>query len=294
MRVFVTGASGHIASALVPELIAAGHDVVGLARSDQSADVLTAMGAEVRRGGLRDLDALGEAAATADAVVHLAFDHAAVAAGKFPEAVATDLAAVQALGQALVGTGKALLGIGLTRTGNPERDATIDANPRSAVARAINDYAKRDVRTVLVAIPPVTHSARDRHGFIPTLIAAARRTGVSAYVGEGANRWPAGHVLDVAHLYRLALANAPAGSQLFAATEAGIPVREIADTIGRHLELPTQSISAAEAAEHFTGFPFIALDITMDNTGTRQLLDWTPVHPGLLADLDDGHYFATR
>ncbi|WP_432044839.1 SDR family oxidoreductase [Streptomyces asiaticus] len=293
MRVFVTGASGHIASAVVPELIGAGHEVVGLARSDASAAVVKALGAEVRRGDLDDLDGLREAATDADAVVHLAFNHDAIPAGKFAEAVAADLAVVRTLGDALAGTGKTLIGVGLTHTGDPLRDAAIDANPRSAVGRLINDFTERGVRTVLVAIPPVTHSTRDRTGFIPMLIKIARDTGVSGYVGDGANRWPAGHTLDVGRLYRLALEKAPAGSQLYAAAEEGITVREIAETIGRHLEVPAVSIPAERAADHFTGFPFITLDITMPNADTRRLLDWEPVHPGLIADLDDGHYFTT-
>ncbi|MBA6441449.1 SDR family oxidoreductase [Streptomyces sp. GMR22] len=293
MRVFVTGASGHIASAVVPELIRAGHEVVGLARSDASAAAVKALGAEVRRGDLDDLDGLREAAADADAVVHLAFNHDAIPAGKFAEAVAADLAVVRTLGDALAGTGKTLIGVGFTKTGDPLRDAAIDANPRSAVGRLINDFTERGVRTVLVAIPPVTHSTRDRTGFIPMLIKIARDTGVSGYVGDGANRWPAGHTLDVGRLYRLALEKAPAGSQLYAAAEEGITVREIAETIGRHLDVPAVSIPAERAADHFTGFPFITLDITMPNADTRRLLDWEPVHPGLIADLDDGHYFTT-
>jgi nucleoside-diphosphate-sugar epimerase len=291
MRVFVTGASGHIGSAVVPELIGAGHEVTGLARSEASAAAVKAMGAEVRRGDLSDPDGLREAAAGADAVVHLAFDHETMFAGNFAGAVATDLAVVQAFGDALAGTGKTFIGIGLTRTGDAQRDATINANPRAAVARAIAGFTGRGVRTILVAIPPVTHSSRDKQGFIPILINIARNTGVSGYVGEGANRWPAAHTLDVAVLYRLALEAAPAGSQLYAAAEEGIPVREIAEVIGRHLGIPAVSVPAANAADHFKGFGFITMDITMPNADTRQLLGWEPTHPGLIADLDDGHYF---
>lgn len=293
MRVFVTGASGHIGSAVVPELIQGGHEVVGLARSDASAATVKAMGAEARRGDLGDPAGLREAAADADAVIHLAFDHATMMAGDFPGAVATDMAVVQAIGDALAGTGKTLIGIGLTHTGDAKRDEAIDANPRSAVARAIAGLTERGVRTILVAIPPVTHSTRDRHGFIPMLIKIARDTGVSGYVGDGANRWAAGHTLDVASLYRLALDKAPAGSQLYAAAEEGITVREIAETIGRHLNVPAVSISAEQAADHFKTFPFITYDMAMPNAETRQLLGWEPVHPGLIADLEQGHYFTT-
>jgi len=292
MRVFVTGASGHIGSAVIPELIQAGHEVTGLARSDASAAAVTAMGAEVRRGDLGDPDGLRAAATDADAVVHLAFDHDTMMAGDFAGAVATDLAVVQALGDGLAGPGKTLIGVGLRRTGDARRDAAIDASPRSAVSRAIAGFGERGVRTILVAIPSVTHSARDRHGFIPMLIKIARDTGVSGYVDEGANRWPAGHTLDVATLYRLALDKAPAGAQLYAAAEEGITVREIAETIGRHLGLPAVSIPAEKAADHFKAFPFIMLDITMPNADTRRLLGWEPTHPGLIADLEQGHYFA--
>jgi nucleoside-diphosphate-sugar epimerase len=203
------------------------------------------------------------------------------------------MAVVQAIGDALAGTGKTLIGIGLTRTGDAKRDAAIEANPRSAVAGAIAGLADRGVRTTLIAIPPVTHSPRDQHGFIPTLIKIARDTGVSGYVGDGANRWAAGHTLDVASLYRLALEKAPAGAQLYAAAEEGITVREIAETIGRHLDIPAVSIPAEQAAGHFATFPFVTLDITMPSAQTRQLLGWEPVHPGLMADLEQGHYFTT-
>ena len=251
------------------------------------------MGAEVRRGDLGDPVGLRKAAVDADAVIHLAFDHATMSAGDFPGAVATDMAVVQALGDALAGTGKTLVGVGLTHTGDAKRDAAIDANPRSAVARAIAGFTERGVRTILVAIPPVTHSTRDRHGFIPTLIKIARDTGVSGYVGDGANHWPAGHVLDIGRLYRLALDKAPAGAQLYGAADRGIRVREIAETIGRRLGLPAARIPAEQAANHFKAFPFITLDITMPNAETRQLLGWDPVYPGLIADLEQGHYFTT-
>jgi nucleoside-diphosphate-sugar epimerase len=298
MRVFVTGASGHIGSAVVPELIRAGHEVTGLARSDASAASVKALGAEVRRGDLADPAGLREAAADADAVIHLAFDHATMMAGDFPAATATDLAVVQALGTVLAntglaGTGKTFIGVGLKPTGDARRDAVINANPRSAVTRAIDELTGRGVRTIFVSIPPVTHSAQDRHGFIPMLIQIARTAGVSGYVGDGANRWPAGHTLDVAALYRLALDQAPAGTQLVAAAEEGIPVREIAEAIGRHLGIPAVSIPPEQAAAHFAAFPFITMDITMPSTETRRLLGWQPVHPGLLADLDQGHYFTT-
>ena len=292
MRVFVTGASGHIGSAVVPQLIEGGHEVVGLARSDESAVAVKSMGAEVHRGDFADLAGLRDAAAGADAVIHLAFDHAAMSGGDFGGAVATDMGVVQALGDGLAGTGKTFIGVGLRRSSDAKRDAAIVANPRSAVSDTIAGFSARGVRTILVGIPPVTHSDRDRHGFIPRLIKIARDTGVSGYVGEGANHWPAAHTLDVARLYRLALTEAPDGAQLYAAAEQGIPVREIAGTIGRRLGVPAVSIPAEQAAGHFTGFPFISMDITMPNAETRELLGWEPVHPGLIADLEQGHYFS--
>jgi len=178
-------------------------------------------------------------------------------------------------------------------TGDAALDAVISANPRSAAARTIAGFTDRGVRSMLVAIPPVTHSTRDRIGFVPTLIKIARGAGVSGYVGEGANRWPAAHAPDVGRLFRLALDKAPAGAQLYAVAEQGVTVREIAETIGRHLGVPTASIPAEQAADHFKAFaPFITLDIPLVSTSTRELLDWEPVQPGLIADLEEGHYFS--
>jgi nucleoside-diphosphate-sugar epimerase len=291
MRVFVTGASGHIGSAVVTELLKAGHEVTGLARSGASAAAVQELGAHVRRGDLADLDGLRAAAAGADAVVHLAFDHETMIAGNFAGAVATDLAVVGAIGDALAGTGKTFIGVGVRGSGDARHDTAASANPRVAVTRLIDELGERGVRTVLVAIPPVTHSSLDKHGFIPMLIKVARDTGVSGYVDEGANRWPAGHTLDVAALYPLALEKAPAGAQLYAAAEDGVPVREIAEAIGRRLGIPAVSIPAGKAADHFKGFPFITMDVTMPGAQTRQLLGWQPARPGLLADLGEDHYF---
>ena len=294
MRVFVTGASGHIGSALVPELVQAGHEVTGLARSQTSAAAVKALGAEVRRGDTSDLDGLREAAASTDAVVHLAFNHdVAFIRADMAAAAAMDMATVQAFGDALAGTGKTFIGIGLgeAAAGGP----AASGNPRSAVAREIAGFAGRGIRSVLVAIPPVVHSTRDKAGFIPILIRIARAAGVSGYVGDGANRWPAVHTLDLGRLYRLALEKAPAGSQLIAAADEGVAVREIAETIGRHLDIPAVSIPADKATEHFGPFGAImSLGLPpVSNASTRQLLDWSPEHPGLIADLNEGHYFAT-
>jgi nucleoside-diphosphate-sugar epimerase len=296
MRVFVTGASGHIGSAVVPELIQAGHEVTSLARSETSAAAVKALGADVRLGDTGDLDGLREAAASADAVVHLAFNHDVMAAGDMAGATAMDMATVRAFGDALAGTGKTFIGIGLGNA--PGGGPAASANPRSAVAGEIAGFAGRGIRSMLVAIPPVVHSTRDKSGFIPTLIRIARATGVSGYVGDGANRWPAVHTLDLARLYRLALEKAPAGSQLIAAAEEGVAVREIAETIGRRLDIPAVSIPADKAMEHFATEHFGAFGAIMmmglppmSNASTRQLLGWEPGHPGLITDLDEGHYF---
>jgi len=291
MRVFVTGASGHIASAVIPELIMAGDEVTGLARSETSATAMKALGAEIRLGDTSDLDGLREAAASADAVIHLAFNHDVMAAGDMAGAAAMDMATVQAFGDALAGPGRTFIGIGLVSDGD---GPVASANPRSAVAREIAGFAGRGIRSLLVAIPPVVHSTRDKQGFVPTLIRIARATGVSGYVGDGANRWPAVHTLDLGRLYRLALEKAPAGSQLIAAAEEGIAVRDIAEAIGRHLGIRAVSVAADKATEHFGPFGMVmTLGLPpMSNVSTRQLLGWEPSHPGLIADLDQGHYFA--
>jgi nucleoside-diphosphate-sugar epimerase len=292
MRVFVTGASGHIASAVIPELITAGHEVTGLARSETSAAAVKALGAEVRLGDTSDLDGLREAAASADAVIHLAFNHDVMAAGDMAAAAALDMATVQAFGDALEGTGKIFMGIGLRNAADGGPAAS--ANPRRAVAREIAGFAGRGIQSVLVAIPPVVHSTRDKQGFIPTLIRIARATGVSGYVGNGAHQWPTVHTLDLGRLYQLGLEKATAGSQLIAASEEGIAVREIAEVIGRHLGIRAVSVAAEKATEHFGPFGMVmTLGIPpMSNASTWQLLGWEPDHPGLIADLGQGHYFA--
>jgi len=299
MRVFVTGASGHLGSAIVPELIAAGHDVVGLVRSDAAAAAVTAFGATVHRGDLSDLDGLAKAAADSDGVIHLAFDHDRMRTGDWAAAIAADLAVLQTFGDALAGTGKALVGtsgtLAVANLGRPgtEEDAGSPGG-RTDAENAVIGFAERDVRSSVVRVPPITHSTLDRHGFARTLIAIAKQTGVAGYPGDGANRWPAGHTLDVGHLYRLALEDAPAGTRWHAAGDEGIPVREIAQSIGGHLGLPVASIPADRVEAHFG---FLAAVLVLDNPvttqATRRILGWEPVHPGLLADFETGDYFTT-
>ncbi|MGW7423144.1 SDR family oxidoreductase [Streptomyces sp. NPDC054813] len=296
MRVFVTGASGHIASAVIPELLRAGHEVVGLARSDDSAAAVTALGAEVRRGDLADLDGLRAAARDADAVVHLAFDHAAMAAGDMAGAAATDLAVTRAFGEALAGTGKTLFGIGMGRgDGNEHIEKTVNANPRSVTRELLGELAGQGVRTVVVGIPPVVHSTRDRGGFLPILIGIARATGVSGYAGDGGNRWSGVHTLDLARLYRLALEKAPAGAELHAVADEGVTVREIAEVIGGRLGVPVERVPEERVAGHFGFFgALISMDVPVNGARTRESLGWEPVEVGLIGDLEEGHYFKSE
>ena len=298
MRVFVTGASGHIGSAVVPELLQAGHRVVGLARSDRSAAALAAAGAEVRRGDLDDLDGLRAAAAAADGVIHLAFKHDLMGAGDFAGAAAADLAATEVLAEALRGTGRplvttsgTLLLAGITGRPGTEADAA-PGGPRVEAENLVISLAGRGVRSSAVRLPPIVHSPLDHHGFAHILIGIARQTGQSGYVADGANRWPSVHTLDAARVYRLALEGAPAGSRLHAVADEGIPFRDIAATIGRGTGVPAASISAADAAERFAFLgTLVGVDNPVSSAATRTLLGWEPAHPGLLEDLAHGHYF---
>ncbi|MFG1652857.1 SDR family oxidoreductase [Micromonospora sp. NPDC049275] len=300
MRVFVTGASGHLGSAVVPNLLSAGHDVVGLARSDTSAAAIEKLGADVRRGDLSDLDVLREEAAASDGVIHLAFRHDLMINGDMAGAAETDLAALGALADGLDGSGKPLVGTSGTAmlamggiVGRPgtERDA-FPSGYRIDAENFVVDLAARGVRSSIVRLAPTVHSTLDHYGFITAIIAAARQHGYAAYVGEGTNRWPAVHTLDAAELYRLALEKAPAGARLHAAADEGVSFRQIATAIGRNLDIPVRSISPDEA-DNFFGFlgSFAQMDNPTSSALTRELLGWSPVHPDLIADLNEGHYF---
>ncbi|KAB1990774.1 SDR family oxidoreductase [Streptomyces triticiradicis] len=308
MRVFVTGASGWIGSALVPELIGAGHQVVGLARSDASAAALTEAGAEAVSGTLDDLDVLRETAKASDGVIHLAFKHDLAFTGGFQDAADADRRAVETFGDVLAGSGKpfviasGLVGVAPGRVSTEADGRTPDGatahlpggpRTRMGTAHVTLALADRNVRSSVVRLPPTVHGEGDG-GFVPALIGIARDKGVAGYVGDGTQRWPATHRDDAARVFRLALEGAPAGSVLHASAEDGVPLRSVAEAIGRHLDVPTRSVPAEEAAEHFTWLSgFIGLDSPASSERTRELLGWHPTGPGLIEDLDKGHYFRT-
>jgi nucleoside-diphosphate-sugar epimerase len=284
----------------VPELLRAGHQVVGLARSDDSAKALAAAGADVRRGDLDDLDGLREAATRADGVIHLAFKHDLMAAYDFASAVAADLAAIQALASGLEGTGKPFVTTSGTLmltfagiSGRPGTEADFaPGGPRVDAENFVTGLADGGVRSSVVRLPPIVHSSLDHNGFVRILIGIARQSGMSAYVDDGANRWPSVHTLDAARVYRLALEGAPAGSRLHAVADEGVPFRDIAAAIARGVGVPTAGIPAAEAAERFAFLGgFVGVDNPTSSEVTRKVLGWEPTHPGLIEDLEHGHYF---
>lgn len=299
MRVFVTGASGFIGTAVARELRDEGHQVLALARTDESANALADAGYDVHRGSLDDLDSLAAGASRSDGVIHLAYNH------DFVDMVAAgegDLRAVNAMGDALAGsdrplviaTGSLLLVLGFSAPlGRPgtEDDEPDLPGPRINSERALAALAPRGVRTSSVRLSPTVHGEGD-HGFVARLISIAREKGAAAYVGTGENRWPAVHRLDAARLFRLALERGPANSRWHGVAEEGVPFRMIAEAIGRHLDLPVLSLSPAEAADHF-GFlgHLVQLDNPTSNALTRERLGWRVENPSLLEDLDGGHYF---
>jgi nucleoside-diphosphate-sugar epimerase len=294
MRYFVTGASGWIGSATISELLAAGHQVVGLARSGTSAEAVAALGAEVLRGDLDDLKALRAGAAASDGVVHLGYNHDF---SRMDDAAQTDRQAIEAIGESLQGSDRPLviasgtLGLARGRVGTEQDHPDAGIHPRVANARATLALADRGVRSSVVRFAPTVHGPGD-HGFVATLVDIARGKGISGYIDDGANRWPAVHRFDAGKLVSLAVQHAPAGSVLHAVGEIGIPTRVIAEAIGRGLDLPIVSVPAEQATAHFGWLGrFFGADAPASNTLTRELMSWEPTHQGLIADLDAGSYF---
>jgi len=295
MRVFLTGATGFIGSAIVPELIKAGHQVLGLTRSDPGARSLIAAGAEVHRGSLEDPESLRSGAAQSDGVIHCAFDHSAFGSdfSKFLEVCEKDRRAIEALGDALKGSDRPLVITSGTAMGNavPGQPATEDhfdpnhPNPRRLSEVAGTAVLERGVNVSVVRLPQVHDTVKQ--GLITYAVQVAREKAASAYIGEGLNRWPAAHVLDVAHLYRLALEKREAGSRYNAVAEEGVPMRKIAEIIGKGLKVPVLSISQEEAQAHFGWLAmFAGFDMPASSAQTRQRLGWHPTGPGLIADLE--------
>jgi nucleoside-diphosphate-sugar epimerase len=295
MRVFVTGATGFVGSAVVNELIDAGHNVLGLARSETGAASLAATGAEVHRGSLDDLESLKRGVAKADAVIHTAFNHDF---SKFKASCEADRGIIEALGAPLAGSSRPLIvtsATGLLASPRLATESDLPApdspNPRVASEQAAASLAARGVNVSLMRLPPSVHGDGD-HGFVPLLIDIARKQGEAAFVGDGANLWPAVHRLDAARLYRLALEHGARAPHYHAVAEEGVPMRDIANVIGRRLNLPIVSKTKEEAAEHFGWFAhFAALNNPSSSHRTRELLGWQPTHQGLIADLEGPGYF---
>jgi nucleoside-diphosphate-sugar epimerase len=298
MRVLVTGASGFIGTAVVPELLAAGHEVTGLARSEAAASTITALGAAVVRGSLDDLDVLRSAAADADAVIHLAFKHDIAFTGDFAGAAEADRIAIETLGASVGGDDPALViasglaGLSFGRPTTEEDVASFEghASPRVAGSEAALALADRGVRSSVLRLAPTVHGEGDG-GFVASYAQIARDKGVVGYIGDGANRWPAVHRSDAATLFRLAAEHGTAGSVLHGAAEEGVSIRELAEALGTSMGLPTASVSPDDAAAHFGWLAgFIAMDAPATSIITQQSLGWTPTGPTLLDDVEAGHY----
>jgi nucleoside-diphosphate-sugar epimerase len=292
MRIFVTGATGFVGSAIVPELIGAGHQVLGLARSNAAAASLTAAKADVQRGSLDDLESLREGASAADAVIHAGFIHDFA---NYAAAAETDRRAIQTIGAVLAGSDRPFIVTSGTALAAADRGATEEDPANSNFPRkseeAAASAAAAGARVSVLRLPPSVHGVGD-HGFIPILINLAREKGVSAYVGEGLNRWPAVHRLDAARLYRVVLEKSPWAPRYHAVADEGVPFREIAQVIGRRLSMPVVSKSPEEASDHFGWFAhFAGLDCPASSTRTREQLGWRPTQPSLIPDIDQPTYF---
>jgi nucleoside-diphosphate-sugar epimerase len=307
MHVFITGGTGHAGSHIIPDLIVAGHEVTGLARSDESAAALSALGAKVRRGSLEDVDGLKESAAASDGVIHVAHRQELLPSGGMDAVAAAELPIMLAYGQALAGSGKPLVAAGSIGSagalGRPatEHDLAMPVTDehrgtlrvRNVVEAAVIDLAQQGVRSSIVRLPPIAHSSTDSAGFLPGLIALAQGAGFAGYPGDGTNVWGAVHIRDVPSAFRLALETGPAGRYWHAIAEE-LPFRKIAQAIGGHLQLPTLSVpvDALMLPGHFGQFAnLVTMDLPATSHITRETLGWEPAQPDLLADLDNGHYF---